>query len=281
MLADRSLDLALLSISTGPFPTLGLASSVTTGESVAASGFDNLAYQYFLSSGDLQPDFHPGNVSSVRGLLVVDDVPTDPGNSGGPLFDVDSGEVVGVVEGSFNKNYYAAVGLSAITPFLREAKVDVGVDVAVVTEELDALSNSIPFETSYMRNVTTSIQVSGCAFSISQHWDGAGHVDETWTGSLNEIDPATVIAPTDVYESKYWGFGFASKLGEAFDYQGYDFKGGMDTQHRLFVAVERDPTSLVTPFRTLIERCSNSSEGAGERGTPRNGLRTSRVRSRS
>ncbi len=134
MREDRDRDLALLSVPTGPFPTLRLAASVTSGEAIAAGGFDQLAYRYFKSSGDLQPNFHPGSVSSIRGPLVVHDVPTDEGNSGGPLFDVESGDVVGVVKGSFNLNYlYAAVGPVSIKKFLREAGVQANISIAIQT----------------------------------------------------------------------------------------------------------------------------------------------------
>ncbi len=288
MRVDRDRDLALLSVPTGPFPTLPIATSATIGESVAAGGFDDLAYRYFKSSGDLQPNFHPGSVSSIRGSLVVHDVPTDEGNSGGPLFDVESGDVVGVVKGSFNQNYYAAVGPPSIRQFLREAGVEPSVSSAIqatsttaatptATPGLSAadisyaLSGSFAFRwwnggavgkgDYFDVSETTTVGFSECTFSIS--WSevlNGSHFDHLWTGSLGNIEPASIrTTMIDTAEPPHAAIGFSSKSGDlTFSYQGaIQSEIG---QNKVLFYTKTDPSALIEPFRALIRSCAGSSK---------------------
>ena len=94
---DADADLALLKVDYSPKAWLPLASSdATMGTSVFTIGFPNADVQ------GVAPKFTDGRVSSLSGirddaLQYQISVPVQPGNSGGPLVDIKSGKVVGVV----------------------------------------------------------------------------------------------------------------------------------------------------------------------------------------
>jgi len=92
---DQTNDLALLHTDMVNLSVAGFHLQPRLGESVATYGFP---YAGFLSSSG---NFTLGNVSSLSGIrddtrFLQISVPTQPGNSGGPLLDM-SGKVVGVV----------------------------------------------------------------------------------------------------------------------------------------------------------------------------------------
>lgn len=98
---DESNDLALLKVQ-GEFAALAITSSrkIKLGASVATIGFPNVGIQGFA------PKYAKGEIASLSGFS--DDagyfqisVPTQPGNSGGALFD-ELGNVVGVVSAKLN-----------------------------------------------------------------------------------------------------------------------------------------------------------------------------------
>jgi S1-C subfamily serine protease len=102
---DTSLDLALLTIGSDELPTfaLGEAASLKRGNSVSAAGYPRT--DAFVDSGlGISVTLSKGIVSSMRKderhggrTLIQIDVPVNPGNSGGPLFNTTTKEVVGVV----------------------------------------------------------------------------------------------------------------------------------------------------------------------------------------
>jgi serine protease Do len=97
---DETNDLALLhtDLNSGSFATF--RTKLRLGDSVAAYGFP---YAGVLSASG---NFTLGNVTSLSGMgddtrFLQISTPTQPGNSGGPLFDM-SGDVVGVVVGQLS-----------------------------------------------------------------------------------------------------------------------------------------------------------------------------------
>ncbi|MBE2180752.1 MAG: trypsin-like peptidase domain-containing protein [Chthoniobacterales bacterium] len=99
---DESLDLALLKIEGADFQHLPIArsESVRLGQTVATIGFPNTFLQ------GISPKCTKGEIASLAGLQDDPDmfqisVSVQPGNSGGPLFDL-RGNVVGVVSGKIN-----------------------------------------------------------------------------------------------------------------------------------------------------------------------------------
>jgi S1-C subfamily serine protease len=99
---DAENDLALLKVSGTDFATLAIShkDSADLGDEVFTIGFPNIEMQ------GLAPKYTDGKISSLAGMQ--DDpseyqisVPVQPGNSGGPLCDV-NGEVVGIVVSRLN-----------------------------------------------------------------------------------------------------------------------------------------------------------------------------------
>ena len=94
---DRANDMAVLRLRGNSPPALGIRPSrlVKLGEAVATVGFPNTAIQ------GQEPKLTDGKISSLYGMqddarMFQMSVPVQPGNSGGPLFDM-NGNVVGIV----------------------------------------------------------------------------------------------------------------------------------------------------------------------------------------
>ena len=99
---DKVNDLALLKVTGTDFAPLAIShkDSADLGDEVFTIGFPNIDMQ------GLEPKYTDGKISSLAGMR--DDpseyqisVPVQPGNSGGPLCDV-NGEVVGIVVSRLN-----------------------------------------------------------------------------------------------------------------------------------------------------------------------------------
>jgi S1-C subfamily serine protease len=111
---DTVNDLALLKVSGTDFAPLAIShkDSADLGDEVFTIGFPNIEMQ------GLEPKYTDGKISSLAGMQ--DDpseyqisVPVQPGNSGGPLCDV-NGEVVGIVVARLND--FAALRESGAVP---------------------------------------------------------------------------------------------------------------------------------------------------------------------
>lgn len=126
---DADHDLALLRFEGPPLPTvtLGDSDTVREGQAVAFSGFpigsvlgfSPVTHRGIVSS--ITPISVPGNTASqlktpsIRSLrsgpfpIFQLDATAYPGNSGGPLFDADTGEVIGILNMVFIKTTKEAV----------------------------------------------------------------------------------------------------------------------------------------------------------------------------
>ena len=124
----RPLDLALVAVDGPPLQPLYIALEAPEGTQVAVTGYPITSNVALQTTGELRPTVHEGIISAVRlqGESIEHSAVTDFGNSGGPLFDVNSGYVVGVVEGKALKSAggaYIAIGYAAIRPFLNDAGI--------------------------------------------------------------------------------------------------------------------------------------------------------------
>jgi hypothetical protein len=108
------------------------ATAPPVGTQIGIAGFP--AFQFSLANdlNSLQPSFHEGSVSSVAGdgSFIEYDAQTDHGNSGSPLFDMQTGVVYGMVTavntgttGALQNNI--ALSLPALQTFLDNAKANV------------------------------------------------------------------------------------------------------------------------------------------------------------
>lgn len=129
-----TIDAVVLAVYNEKCPPLTLSSTApSVGTSVGIAGFPD--FQLKVSEDDLSkasPSFHEGSVSSVLadGGVIEYDAQTDLGNSGSPLFDMQTGVVYGLVmgvntgaTGALQNNL--AISIAALKSFLDNSQVSV------------------------------------------------------------------------------------------------------------------------------------------------------------
>ncbi len=118
---DRRSDVAFLDVALGNRTPLRLAerAQIVEGNAIAAIGYPRAARAFETVVGDdLRPSIHAGIVSAVRlnGEIVQVDAQIDHGDSGGPVIDVKSGRVIGIVDAQLLDPQFAARGLEKPLP---------------------------------------------------------------------------------------------------------------------------------------------------------------------
>lgn len=117
---DRVRDIAILQISVGHRHSLVVmdSSQVQEGNDIAVIGYPRSTLIYAQLGDTLRPEIHKGIVDAIRlnGEVVQFDAVIDHGNSGGPVIDVATGAVVGVVRGALLDPSYLAQGLEQTLP---------------------------------------------------------------------------------------------------------------------------------------------------------------------
>jgi S1-C subfamily serine protease len=123
----KDVDLALLRVSAANVPPLKLKEQPPKDESpIALAGYARVQLWAAEQFGELIPSIHLGTITGLlkNGSCVMHDVVCRPGDSGGPLFDPESGEVVGVQEGGWQEEEEAyAIGAPVLASFLKAGKV--------------------------------------------------------------------------------------------------------------------------------------------------------------
>ena len=124
---DKTHDLALIHLSKGNLPAATIASSASEGNAIATAGYPIASMDFLVTTNELKPSLHEGVISAVRlgGMIIEHSAVTDHGNSGGPIFEADSGYVVGVVLGVFKNTQgaYVGAGYKSINDFLASSGV--------------------------------------------------------------------------------------------------------------------------------------------------------------
>jgi S1-C subfamily serine protease len=93
-------DLAVVAADIRGIPAVHLARTpAVEGQSIAVAGFPSIQFRLAASGLGLSPSMHVGTVNAKAGdgFYIEYDAQTDHGNSGGPLYDVNTGEVYAVV----------------------------------------------------------------------------------------------------------------------------------------------------------------------------------------
>jgi serine protease Do len=115
-------DLAILQIAAPNLPPVkfGASADVLPGRAIGVLGYpipDAFEDEHLLPTVSL----YTGHVASIRNRTIEIDVPIIPGESGGPVFDARSGEVIGLAESRFDDE--RAIGFATpvdiIVPFLQ------------------------------------------------------------------------------------------------------------------------------------------------------------------
>lgn len=96
---SSTLDAALLAVDTGGTPALVLAAELPPeGRSIGVAGYPVIQVELAMANLGFNPSLHEGTVSALAGNQYVEyDAQTDHGNSGGPMFDSETGVVYGMV----------------------------------------------------------------------------------------------------------------------------------------------------------------------------------------
>ncbi len=118
---DHVRDVAVLSVGVGNRPTLKLASpeNIQEGMSIALIGYPVATIVFKKINGDaLRPSIHGGIVSAIRlnGELIQFDAVAYHGDSGAPILDANTGNVIAIVHGAELDPSYVARGLEQALP---------------------------------------------------------------------------------------------------------------------------------------------------------------------
>lgn len=118
---DHVRDVAILSVGIGNRPALKLAppESIREGMSIALIGYPLATIAFKKINGDaLRPSIHGGIISAIRlnGELIQFDAATYHGDSGAPILDARTGNVVAIVHGAELDPSYVARGLEQALP---------------------------------------------------------------------------------------------------------------------------------------------------------------------
>ena len=204
------LDAAVLLIPSDCRP-LQLSSTLpAVGARIALAGFPSIQLEAASAGLGLSPSFHEGSVSSIlaeAGLLQYD-AQTDHGNSGSPLFDVDSGAVYGLVRaggtgetGALQNNF--AITIPMLIPFLQNAHAPVSyvngnakpsgtatqqntnlpnVAGTYVGSLYDTMAGNGEFTVTLLQDGKTLVGTWAAEFSLNRNYNDSGEVRGTVVG---------------------------------------------------------------------------------------------------
>jgi len=144
-------DLAVVRVDVGRVPALKLRTTTPKeGDQIAEAGYPVAQLSLATIAGDsMTPSIHVGTVAALanRGGLIEFDAQTEPGNSGGPLFDPATGDVIGVVRAKIKGTTEAnlAVGVSRIViAFLKQHDIAFVESQPRPTASADAINPASP-----------------------------------------------------------------------------------------------------------------------------------------
>ncbi|MBV8066331.1 MAG: trypsin-like peptidase domain-containing protein [Candidatus Eremiobacteraeota bacterium] len=122
---DATHDLALLFVPGDHIPPIRLATSAPFGTRIGALGYGDIDRSFFPS--DLSTELLEGTIAQPTGSGFVNyDITTSQGFSGGPVFDLRTGSLVGIVHGTTSQGTggYEGVDVTQIRRFLQSDPPD-------------------------------------------------------------------------------------------------------------------------------------------------------------
>lgn len=193
---DGDPDLAVVRIPAPNVPVLQLKTQLPQeGDPILVIGYPVAQLDLALiSGGAVTPSIHEGTLSSIanRGGLLEYDAQTLPGNSGGPLLDARTGDVLGVIQAKIKSTTEAnlAIGISrVVVPFLNQ--------------------NGVVFKTASERPVAASTQIRSDTPNVLPALPGAGAAVVVFDTSMGTGD---IAGPMQTAASD-----LAQKLAAAFN----------------------------------------------------------------
>ena len=231
-------DLAVLATNVGNIPPVHLAyTTAIEGQSIAVAGFPSIQFRLAESGLGLSPSMHVGTVNATAGdgFYIEYDAQTDHGNSGGPLYDVATGDVYAVVTYGIASNASQAVqnnlaiSIANARPLIKSAMQHPGVLLASLrsspppatpaTPEVDESDADGPggIDTRFSKADCGSVSDSktGLTWKLGPNenttWDEA----HSWVASLDQCDGRSWRMPTvselaTLYDPQYTsGVGFS------------------------------------------------------------------------
>lgn len=126
-------DVAALTVHRGGFMPLALDGDLPAeGTTIAIAGYPATQLELARAHLGLAPSVHEGTVSAIvaQGFLILHDAQQEHGNSGGPLFDANTGAVYGIVTESFKPpgtiGTNAAISIRGVRGFMGNIQVPTG-----------------------------------------------------------------------------------------------------------------------------------------------------------
>ena len=122
------IDLAVIRVDVPGIATLKLQDALPKDETpIGVAGYPRAQVKFAQVSGELVPAIHLGTITAVveGGAGILHDALSRPGSSGGPVFDITSGEVIGVHSAGWveEEQFYCVGAAAALTPFLAANKL--------------------------------------------------------------------------------------------------------------------------------------------------------------
>jgi hypothetical protein len=119
--SDLKVDLALLSVESGSAPALKLAAAAERGLAIGVVGYPTASYAFRENGDTVRPKLTEGLIGLIdlgNGRMQYTAL-TDEGNSGGPIIEMSSGKLVGIVQGEPGTGTFVGVPLVTIRRFLK------------------------------------------------------------------------------------------------------------------------------------------------------------------
>lgn len=232
---DRKRDVAFLDVPVGQRKALRLMDrpSITEGNPIAVVGYPRAVKAFEDVVGDdLRPSVHGGMISAVRlnGEIIQIDAETDHGDSGGPVIDAKSGQVVGIVRGTLLDTSYAARGLEKPLP---------GSAFAVSSTTLYAVRNGVDSSTTASANTPGS---SASTTNTSSNGSAAYRVAFVTPSSTN----ATVTAIDNLFTQRIREHFTSDNTFYAIPAAGFSY--GADSSAISTYCDDRRVNAVVVPF---------------------------------
>jgi len=126
---DPVYDLAVIHTSQSAAQQVSLASDVLSGDRIEMLGYPTeTTYAHLKGPEALEPEARLGSVTSVRShaSLISTSAPTEPGDSGSPIFEQDGAKIVGIVTGHFGHSSdigFQGAAVGALRRFLTAANI--------------------------------------------------------------------------------------------------------------------------------------------------------------